>query len=802
MRERECPGFALRRILLVCATAATLAATGCTNSNNSLLTIGPPSQLAFSVQPADAGAGRSITPTIIVSIQDSSGHVVTTATNMVTIAIGTNPAGGALTGTLTIAAVSGLAKFTGISIDNSGSGYTLTASAMGLTGATSSTFNVIGMATQLVFTQQPPNIVSLNSTFRVQVSVEDVSNNVVTSATNPIILSILNNPGSPPGALSGTLTVNAVSGVATFSDLSINNVGNGYTLQAIATGLSNATSDAFNVSTSLPTSCAGAPSGFEHLMTGPWAFLVQGWFGSGAGSPFAAVFEVNTNGADYGGALTADGQLDWQNGADGANSFQTFTINTSNAAGTSSYVVGPDSTGSGYVGCMTLAMTNNNGGATQLIHYQFSLGGLTGAAATSTTRATKMRIIQWDATVGAGFRTSGVGLPQNNSAFNVSSLQADYAFGLDGVDVNGGHFAEAGSLDETSTGNYNLEFDVDDSGAGEMVSGSSGGTTAVSAISAATGFGTVTSIVLGTQSNGVLLIVNKNELFFLSADPYVSGAGGGPLLSGREIVTGVHGSHTAISGNFMIHLTGISVNGCNNGVAAYNCSDVQLVLVEASTTGTQTSDISGFSYEYRNGVTPTPYRFGTLTGHSSNTLTVDPTWGRAVVTLTSGGTQVQAPVFYFATPVTSGSDQTEPFLGFGAGSGPAGNIDPVAAFGFVETGALSGLSTSSLKGSYFAGTEDPGDNNLSDEVDVVSASIFGALNGSRFNADSSGLSANTISGPSINVTNADPTVASDTFPGLFDFVGGGSTVLGVTNGKRLIFFDTSGEAEFIVVDKQ
>src|SRR2546425_4326733 len=102
---------------------------------------GPPAQLAFSVQPSNAAPRVAISPAIQVQVQDASGALVTTATNSITLAIGTNSAGGTLSGTLTVAAVAGVATFSNISIDKSG-GYTLTAAASGLTGGTSSAFNI------------------------------------------------------------------------------------------------------------------------------------------------------------------------------------------------------------------------------------------------------------------------------------------------------------------------------------------------------------------------------------------------------------------------------------------------------------------------------------------------------------------------------------------------------------------------------------------------------------------------------------------------------------------------------------
>src|SRR5260370_16045822 len=105
-----------------------------------------------------------------------------------TVAIGTNPASGALTGTTTVAAVSGVATFSTLSLNKTATGYTLTASATGLTGATSSAFNIsVGAAAKLVFTVQPSNAVAGAAiTPAVQVTGQDAQGNPVTTATTPI----------------------------------------------------------------------------------------------------------------------------------------------------------------------------------------------------------------------------------------------------------------------------------------------------------------------------------------------------------------------------------------------------------------------------------------------------------------------------------------------------------------------------------------------------------------------------------------------------------------------------------------
>jgi hypothetical protein len=124
--------------------SATISALGLGVPGGSALTVSPtvPTQLAFTVQPANATARSAISPAIEVEVRDASGARVTTARNTVTLSIGTNPTGGALSGTKTVNAVNGIATFPGVSIDYAGTGYTLLATSGSLTGATSSAFDI------------------------------------------------------------------------------------------------------------------------------------------------------------------------------------------------------------------------------------------------------------------------------------------------------------------------------------------------------------------------------------------------------------------------------------------------------------------------------------------------------------------------------------------------------------------------------------------------------------------------------------------------------------------------------------
>jgi hypothetical protein len=122
----------------------TAASSGLTGATSSAFNVspGPASKLAFTAQPTNVTAATSISPAVAVTVQDAQGNTVPTATNSIAVAIGTNPGGGILSGTTPVSASSGVATFSNLSINKAGTGYTLTASASGLTGATSSTFNV------------------------------------------------------------------------------------------------------------------------------------------------------------------------------------------------------------------------------------------------------------------------------------------------------------------------------------------------------------------------------------------------------------------------------------------------------------------------------------------------------------------------------------------------------------------------------------------------------------------------------------------------------------------------------------
>src|SRR5207249_3157918 len=116
---------------------------------------GAATELVFRVQPSTATAGARITPQVEVIARDALGNTATGFRGDVTVAIGNNPGGGSLSGTKTAAAVAGVAAFPDLSIPQSGSAYSLSATATGLAGATSSFFTInAGAPTHVTFTPQ------------------------------------------------------------------------------------------------------------------------------------------------------------------------------------------------------------------------------------------------------------------------------------------------------------------------------------------------------------------------------------------------------------------------------------------------------------------------------------------------------------------------------------------------------------------------------------------------------------------------------------------------------------------------
>ena len=247
-----------------------VSASGLGAGVSSAITVTPAAatQVVVTEQPpasVTAGTGFSLE----AAIEDAYGNVETgDNTDVVRVALAGGPAEATLGGTLSATASNGVATFTGLTLTQAASGYTLQASSSGLSSATSSAVTVTpAAATQLVITQQPPASVTLNSAFGLQGTIEDAYGNVETSSSSTVKVALASNPGG--AKLGGTLSVKASEGVASFSGLTLNKVGTGYTLQVTSNALSSVVTSAINVTkngASNPLAVAAAASTPELLM--------------------------------------------------------------------------------------------------------------------------------------------------------------------------------------------------------------------------------------------------------------------------------------------------------------------------------------------------------------------------------------------------------------------------------------------------------------------------------------------------------------------------------------------------------
>jgi ribulose-5-phosphate 4-epimerase/fuculose-1-phosphate aldolase len=244
----------------------SFSATGLTGATSGTVSVtaGAAAQLVFSVQPSNTAAGAAITPAVQVSITDASGNLVTGATDNVTVAIGTNPGSGTLSGTATVAPVGGVATFSDLSINKSGTGYTLGASWGSLTG-TSAAFNVTPGAashTASTITANPTSIVADGaSTTTIAVRLKDANGNDLTASGGTVAISTSSGTISATTDNSdGTYTATLTSGTVVANSVQITAKLDGSNLANVATvAFTPGAAASYVVSRSDITPVAGAP---------------------------------------------------------------------------------------------------------------------------------------------------------------------------------------------------------------------------------------------------------------------------------------------------------------------------------------------------------------------------------------------------------------------------------------------------------------------------------------------------------------------------------------------------------------
>jgi len=182
-----------------------------------------------------------------------------------------------------------------------------------LTGATSAPFEITTPAAiHLIFSGQPDTTTAGQVIAGVQVTALDATNAVVTSFTGPVTVVIAAGTGANGAILLGTTVVNAVNGVANFTNLSIQKAGSGYKLSASSPGTAGVNSASFAITpgaaitthfASQPTTTtAGTPiAAFDVDVRDQYSNIVKAFVGSvtisitsGTGAPGAVLSGTKT----------------------------------------------------------------------------------------------------------------------------------------------------------------------------------------------------------------------------------------------------------------------------------------------------------------------------------------------------------------------------------------------------------------------------------------------------------------------------------------------------------------------------
>lgn len=182
--------------------AATIDGTGIVQTDTVTVTSGLPSSSAFLVQPTSMTVGTIMTPAVQVEIRDQFGNRVLSANNGVVLTFGTNPGGGILTGGSGTAS-SGVATFSSLSINQTGSGYTLKATVGGLADIVSTTFNVtsgVVSASQSTVVAAPASITAGSGSSTITVTARDAGGFPVVGATVTLSVTGTGNTVTQPSA--------------------------------------------------------------------------------------------------------------------------------------------------------------------------------------------------------------------------------------------------------------------------------------------------------------------------------------------------------------------------------------------------------------------------------------------------------------------------------------------------------------------------------------------------------------------------------------------------------------------------
>ena len=346
-----------------------------------------------------------------------------------------------------------------------------------------------------------------------------------------------------------------------------------------------------------------------------------------------------------------------------------------------------------------------------------------------------------------GFLASGLLREQDTGAFSTSAISGNYAGGVVGADSSGNRWASAGASNYGGNGNIsNGEFDSDDA-----VSGPDFGTFSSSNFSVASnGRGTATiTFVSGAGSkakNFVYYIVSSSEMLRMEIDPSSSPE----IQVGQILQQSSNLTYKSLEGLSVIEIQGLDIQNSpatpevQAGILTITAPPAFSVSLDQNDGGTMSTQTPSGSYSV-----------------DSN--------GR--VTLSGAGVGNNPPVFYLVGP-------NQAFL-----VGTDSSVD----FGTLTPQTGSNFDNASLVGNYYGGSQQPVNNNVSEEVDFVSA------NGSSPTGTLSGVSdKNGSGGPQTGGTISETYVVSPSGRTVITSSGGG--------GGAILYIISPTQAVFLTSD--
>ena len=534
-----------------------------------------------------------------------------------------------------------------------------------------------------------------------------------------------------------------------------------------ATDSKGATASSANLTLTVSASGASAcaPVGNEAALSSanPYAFLLKGTDGNGNPIDIAGSFTPNGTGGISSAVVDYNG---FSNGPqvlliDVAGSSYSFSSSQQgclylsfSGLGAMPEAISAGATNPGVAAGQAVRVRSSKSSQTTLpvpvgVQFAFGLSGWDGSVYRTG------RIMESDNADGTGTNASGFLHVQDPSAFSLSSLQTNYAFGVDGWTAATSGVVRTALAGTFANGSGTLTAGYSDVNTGGTASGEvSGGYGSLSTtVDTTSGRGTGSYFIktpAGSISFGFAFYILDASDVILQSTTLASGSSTTPLLAGRAVTSNASYLSGALNGYYLLAWQGLEsrAGAAKNLVAvgtmnATDAGTIPTATVYANDAGTYSS---------------TPY--------PSSSYAVEATTGRVSFT----GLTSTPPVAY----LTAGGDDGDGIAGFVVGT------DAQASSGVIvtQTTGTPNYGPSSVSGSYAAST--------AEDVDGANGAFFGSFS---FNGTGAYTVTPLVTGSVPNVPHTGEIGISSDGSGSLD----GGAFPFVTNGEVLFAIPDSGD---------